>query len=185
MGSIEQHSLKGRRRLRWALVLAAFAVLITACGIAPYATQTITGTGTQGTVSDLVYNDDLYYTTIAACTGAFGGCSTDWYGAFNKDGWDIGSDPSLSLVYTGKVAGAAYQFISVWNWRTSSWFPVDAFHVVATDEITVQRALPQPSTDWLTSTGIGFIRISHIGNFTFSSADQLLGCIYGDCSVVV
>ena len=88
--------------LRWVLFLAAFAVLITACGIAPYATHTITGTGTEGTVSNLTSNDDSYYTTIAACTGEFGGCSVDWYGAFN-----VGSSVSseLSLTYTGKIAG--------------------------------------------------------------------------------
>ena len=178
MGSTAQHSLKGRRRVRWALVLAAFAVLITACATAPYATHTITGTGTQGTVSDLVYDDDVYYTTFTSCTGEFGGCSVDWYGAFN-----VGSSASgdLRVSYTGKIAGAAYQFISVWNWQTSSWFPVDAFHVVWTDEVTVTRTLPQPNTDWLTSKGIGFIRISQIGNFTSSSADTLAGCL-GNCS---
>jgi len=163
--------------LRWALVVAAFAVLMTACGIAPYATQTITGTGTQGTVSNLSQNDDLYYTTNASCNGAFGGCSTDWYGAFHA-GSGISSD--LSVGYIGKVAGAAYQFISVWNWRTSSWFPVDAYRVVATNEITVQRALPAPSSDWVTSKGDAFVRVSTIGNFSSSSADVLFGCI-GAC----
>ncbi len=179
MGSLAQRGLRGRRYLRWVLFVAAFAVLVTACGIAPYASQTITGTGTQGTISDLWRNDDSYYTTSASCTGAFGGCATDWYGAFNV-GSSITSD--LSLSYTGKIAGAAYQFVSVWNWRTSSWFPVDAFHVVATDEVTIEGALPQPSSDWVTSKGVGFIRVSTVGNFSSTSADQLLGCINGDCS---
>jgi len=150
-------------------------VVITACGVTPYATHTITGTGTQGTVGNLYGNEDSYYTTFAECNGYFGGCSVDWYGAIDAGGVSpvpLGTD--LHVGYSGKVAGAAYQFISVWNWRTSSWFPVDAFHVVWTDEVTVDRALPQPSTDWVTSKGIGFIRISQIGNFTSSSADQLV-----------
>ena len=168
-----RRSIRTTRYLRWAVAVAGFAVLVTACGIPPYATHTITGTGTQGTVSDLGQDDNSHYTTGASCDGAVGGCTTDWYGAFNV-GQAVSSE--LHILYVGKNAGAGWQFISVWNWRTSSWVPIDAFRVVATDEIAVDRTLPLPSSDWLTSTGVGFVRATTIGNLSSSSADVLLGC---------
>jgi hypothetical protein len=147
-------------------------VLITACGINPQGTHTIVGTSTHGTVADLSADDNLYYTTGASCTGAFAGCKTDWYGIFNVGQGNI---PDLRVKYIGKNAGAGWQFISVWNWATMSWLGVDAFRVVAGNEVTVEKALP-PSGDFLTSKGIGFVRVTTVGNMTSSSADVLLGC---------
>jgi hypothetical protein len=83
----------------------------------------------------------------------------------------------VRLVYTGKNAGWGWQFIYVWNWSTWSWVPVDAFRVVATDEITVDRILPQPTTDWLSSKDLGFVRVTTIGTMSSSSADLLRGCM--------
>ena len=104
MGSLAQRGLRGRRYLSWVLFVAAFAVLVTACGIAPYASQTITGTGTQGTVSDLWRNDDSYYAASASCTGSVGGVHDGLVWRLQRRKFD---HSDLSLSYTGKIAGAA------------------------------------------------------------------------------
>ena len=162
------------RRVRWAFVVMAFAVLVSACGITPYAAQTITGAGTLGTVSNLGTDDASYYTTFAVCTGGIFGCTTDWVGA-----WNAGSaiSSTITVSYTGWNAFApGFQFISVWNWRTWSWVTVDAWRVVGTVDVKVERTLPQPTSDWVTSKGVGFVRVLTIGAMSSSSADVLLGC---------
>jgi len=174
-----RRSRRSARAVAAAIALATFAVFVAACGAPPLTTLTITGTRTHGTVSDLREDDDSYYVTDATCTGAFLGCTTDWYGSFNVGSGNLSSD--LLVRYTGKNAGAGLQTISVWNWRTMSWFPMDAYRVVLGDEVTVERILPS-NGDWLTDKGVGFVRVTTIGYLSSSSADVLLGCL-GDCTV--
>ena len=177
-GTSEKRSARRTRFVPWVIAGVAFAVLVSACGAPPSATHTITGTSTQGAVSDLRQDDNSYYVTDASCTGEFMGCATDWYGSFSVGSGDVSSD--LRVEYIGKNEGAGQQFVSVWNWQTMSWFPIDAFRVVAGDEVTVEHALPTGS--WLTNKGVGFVRVTTIGNLSSSSADVLLGCL-GDCTV--
>ena len=148
-------------------------MLLTACAAYPTGTQTITGTVTSGNMQSLTSDDDNYYTTGASCNGFFGGCVTDWYASFRAGILD--ESQHYQVQYIGKNAGAGYQFISVWNWRTSSWFPLDEWRVVATDDVFVSKNLPGPNTDWVTPQNFAFVRVLTVGNFTSSSADVLLG----------
>ncbi len=155
--------------------MVVLVILLTACGVVPTGTYRVTGTFTSGTLASFQENDDAYYTTGAACNGFFGGCTTDWYASFRT----AIADPSLRyrVDYVGKNAGAAFQFIYVWNWRTSSWFALDEYRVVATEEVSVSKSLPGANTDWVTPRGDAFVRVLTIGNFTSSSTDLLQGTV--------
>ena len=54
-----------------------------------------------------------------------------------------------------------------------SWVAVDAFRVVATSEERVSVALPGPNRQWAYNGKVAFVKVTTIGNFTSSSADQL------------
>jgi hypothetical protein len=160
------------------VAVAAVAALATACSVAPSKVTVGTGSVESGSVTSLKADDDNYFTVGAVCNGYFGGCAAEWTATFETS-WS-GETSSIPLRYVGKNAGAGFQFILVFNWRTWSWYPIDAFRVVATSEVTVDKTLPGPGRDWLLKRAgeqyIGVVRVATIGNFTSTSADLLLGC---------
>jgi hypothetical protein len=163
------------------IAAAAVAVLASACGglSAPSSVTVENGNAASGSVPvSLRYDDNDYFTVGATCNGYFGGCTAEWTATFQTDMPTV-AEPLVR--YVGKNAGAGFQFITVFNWRTWSWYPIDAFHVVATSEVAVDKALPGPASDWLLKRGsdlyIGVVRVATIGNFTSTAADVLLGCV--------
>lgn len=159
-------------RLRYVIALTALAVVVTACGLGPDGTHQMTGTWTSGTAGSLAYDDDNFYTTGASCNGGFGGCAAEWSSRFQVNG-EVPANTQLGLLYIGKNAGAGFQFISVWNWNSMSWVAVDAFRVVATSEERVAVPLPGPNRQWAFNGRVAFVKVTTIGNFSSSSADQL------------
>ena len=162
-----------RRRLGCVIALVVLAVVATACSVGPSATNQMTGTWTSGGTGHLMYEDDHFYTTGASCDGGFGGCVTEWSARFQIAS-PIPESLELDVAYTGKNAGAGFQFISVWNWNTMSWVAVDAFRVVATAEERVSVRLPGPNRQWALYGMVAFVKVTTIGNFESSSADQLV-----------
>src|SRR5215211_3232898 len=165
-------ALRHRRRLGCLIAVVVLALVATACSIGPSETNRLTGTWTTGTTGSLSTDNDDFYTTGASCNGYFGGCVTEWSAKF-QTGAPIPETMQIGVSLTGKNAGAGYQFISVWNWNTMSWVAVDSFRVVATSEIPVNVALHGPNRQWAYNGMLAFVKVTTIGNFSSSSADQL------------
>jgi len=158
-------------------------LLAAACGFAPSTVSVNTGNALSGSASSLASNNDDFYTVGASCSGFFGGCVAEWQATIEPNGFgpDL-TNATVAMQYTGKNAGAGYQIISAFNWRTWSWVDIDG-RVVATSEETVTVNLP--GTGWLLPVpqkGFnGVVQVRTIGNFTSTSADLLVGCMPGTC----
>jgi len=149
-------------------------MLLTACDVYPTGTHKITGTSASGSVQSFRENDDKYCTTEASCNGYFGGSTTDWYASFQAR--VVPETERYHVIYIGHDAGAGYQFIYVWNWRTSTSSAVDEWRVVATDDVeTYTDPLPGLNTDWVTPEGHAFVRVLNVGNFSSTSANLMEG----------
>jgi FtsP/CotA-like multicopper oxidase with cupredoxin domain len=104
------------------------------CFAFPGATKVLAGAVSSGLYTALAADDSNLYNLRSTTTGTR---TTDWYGQFK--GIATGS-ANLKVTYKGNNTLSATQRLYLWNWTTSTWFPIAGPTTVGTTDVTVTPA---------------------------------------------
>ncbi len=141
----------------------------------PSSTTIETGTFLAGETAALHNDDDAFYQVTSTTSGTR---TASWYAAFvSVPNEALG----LRIGVKGKNSRNSTETISIYNWTTASWTPLDSRAVGTTELLRTGLAPGTPLSDYVSgSAGLGEVRIQvrSTANANFTTSTDLLTLSY-------